>query len=181
MARGVLLTWNTSMTRMINLLCVRSGMLVWLYRLSVSSHGAPHEAVNRLHDGTYMVKYGEAIKYVGSIFILRQKMLWMHLYPGKRCLGGIFWWQHVFPFTTLHLGKFQSGKNKNWAWTRIVRNHWTFTSAISIEHMLIKLKVNFCPKHQLLHYDYHSNGFYPSFYVSSETDNHFGVFHLLFP
>ena len=29
-----------------------------------SPHGAPHEAFNRLHDSTYMVKYEEAIKYV---------------------------------------------------------------------------------------------------------------------
>ena len=30
----------------------------------VSPHGAPHEAVNSLHESTYMVKYEEAIKYV---------------------------------------------------------------------------------------------------------------------
>ena len=31
---------------------------------SVSPHEVPHEAVNRLHDITYMAKYKEAIKYV---------------------------------------------------------------------------------------------------------------------
>ena len=32
---------------------------------------APHEAVNRLHESTYMVKDTEAKKYVQSIFIPR--------------------------------------------------------------------------------------------------------------
>ena len=44
---------------------------------SVSPHGAPREAVNRLHD-------------VQGIFILRQKMPRLHLYSGKRCRGGMF-------------------------------------------------------------------------------------------
>ena len=43
---------------------------------------APHEAVNRFHDSTYMVKYEEGIKYVGSIFIQRQKMPWRHILTG---------------------------------------------------------------------------------------------------
>ena len=34
------------------------------FRPPVSPHGAPHEAVNSLHESTYMVKYEEAIKYV---------------------------------------------------------------------------------------------------------------------
>ena len=34
-----------------------------------------------------------------------------------------------------------------------------FTSVNSMEHVLIRLKVNFGLKHQLLCYDYHSYGF----------------------
>ena len=40
------------------------------------------EAVNRLHESTYMIKCEEAIKYVENIFILRQKMPQWHLLPG---------------------------------------------------------------------------------------------------
>ena len=46
----------------------------------------PHEAVNKLHESTYMIKYEEAIKYVSSIFILRQKMPRRHLLPGGMCV-----------------------------------------------------------------------------------------------
>ena len=38
--------------------------------------------------------------------------------------------------------------------------------------MSIRLEVNFSPKHQLLENDYHSDGFYQSFYVSIKPDNH---------
>ena len=67
----------------------------------VSPHGAPHDAFNRLHENTYMVKYEEAIKYVGSIFILRQKMRRLHLLPSvtvenilpplRNYTPGMFW------------------------------------------------------------------------------------------
>ena len=46
---------------------------------------APQEAVNSSHESTYMVKYKEAIKYVGSIFILRQKMPRRHVCPFTTC------------------------------------------------------------------------------------------------
>ena len=55
---------------------------------SVSPRGAPHKAVNRLHESTYMVKYKEAIKC--------QK----HFYPkAKDATVASFAQQHVCPFT----------------------------------------------------------------------------------
>ena len=75
--------------------------------------------------------------------------------------------QHFFYLldnTLAPIGK----KNKNWVWTKTVQNHQTFTSVISVKHMLIRLKVNFSPKHQLLYYDYHCYGFYLRFYVSNK-------------
>ena len=41
------------------------------------------------------------------------------------------------------------------------------------KNISIRLEVNFNPKHQLICSDYHSNGFYLSFYVSTKQDNHF--------
>ena len=58
-----------------------------------------------------------------------------------------------------------------------MQNHCTFTSDISIKHILVRLEVNFDPKHQLLYHYYHSNGFYLSSYVSNKPDNHLVVFH----
>ena len=91
---------------------------------------------------------------------------------------------HIFfiCWITLHLGEFQSaaiGKNENtnWAWSKIVQNHRTFTSIVSVKHTSIRLVVKFGPKHQFLYYDYHSNGFFVSFYVSKKPNNHFVVFH----
>ena len=58
--------------------------------MQVSPHGAPHEAVNRLHESTYMIKYEEAIKYVikdaVDIFCPDKTCCW-HLLPRR---GGIF-------------------------------------------------------------------------------------------
>ena len=53
-------------------------------------------------------------------------------------------------------------------------------SIISGEHMSIPLEVNFSTKHQLLYYDYHSNGFYLISYASNKLDNHFAALHKLF-
>ena len=57
---------------------------------SVSPHGAPHEAFNRLHEGTYMAKYEDILKYdikdAIGIFCLG-KTCCQHLLPRG---GGIF-------------------------------------------------------------------------------------------
>ena len=80
---------------------------------------------------------------------------------------------------TLLLGKFQSvvigkNKNKNWTWTKVVH---IFTSVISIEHMSIRLEVNFSPKHQLICNFYHSNKILSIFHVGNKLDKHFTSFH----
>ena len=49
-------------------------------------------------------------------------------------------------------------------------------SIISVECMLIRMEVNSGPKHQLLHYDYHSNGFYLYFSASNKSDSFFFFF-----
>ena len=67
------------------------GHMILLQQPSVSPHGAPHEAVSRLHESTYMVKYKEVIKYVSSIFILRQMMQLLHLLPEAKLAGGILY------------------------------------------------------------------------------------------
>ena len=68
----------------------------------------------------------------------------------------------------------KKNRNKNWTCTKIVQNHQTFASIISVEQMSIRLKVNFGPKNQ--YYSYHYNGFYPRSCVSSKPDNYFVVF-----
>ena len=75
-------------------------LLIWLKWPSVSPHVAPHEAVNRLHKSTCKVKYEEVIKYVTSMFILRKKMLMLHLLPRQNLPSASFARQHVCPSTT---------------------------------------------------------------------------------
>ena len=54
---------------------------------------------------------------------------------------------------------------KNWAWTKIIE---LFTNMISVEPMLIRMEVKSGPKHQLLHYDYHSNALLPKLLCTHE-------------
>ena len=63
----------------------------------------------------------------------------------------------------LHLGEFQSVviRKKIEPEPKLCKIIKLFTSSISVKCISIRMEVNSGQKHQLIHYDYHSNGFLP--------------------